>query len=153
MDPLTAFPPKLCDSLVSTEKMLLEAIALYIQTIKPELIPKPPFNYSLPSPLPFTSKQPQIKSSSSKSKSSTKAPTGQQNQNKTTRKRGPQRRLPQPPSPRPQLASIVSAYSPALPSGVLVETVKAGMNAVAAENANAPPGSGKGKRKVVRVRG
>ncbi|KAL5476828.1 SEC65 [Sanghuangporus weigelae] len=147
---------KLVNERIGTKKMLLEAIALYIQSIKPELIPKPPFNYSRPIP-PTSSKQPQIKSAP-KSSSSSKSKGGNINTNqkpssKTSHKRTPQRRLPQAPSPRPQLASSVSAYSPALPSGVLVETVKAGMSAIAAENANAPPGSGKGKRKVVRVRG
>ncbi|KAL5498656.1 SEC65 [Sanghuangporus vaninii] len=145
---------KLVNERIRTKKMLLEAIALYIQSIKPELIPKPPFNYSRP--IPLSSKQPQIKSapkSSSSTSPESKGGNTNQKPSKTGHKRTPQRRLPQPPSPRPQLASSVSAYSPALPSGVLVETVKAGMSAIAAENANAPPGSGKGKRKVVRVRG
>ncbi|KAL5521640.1 SEC65 [Sanghuangporus sanghuang] len=141
---------KLVNERIRTKKMLLEAIALYIQGIKPELIPKPPFNYSRP--ISLSSKQPQIKSASKSSKSKG-GNTNQKPSSKSSHKRAPQRRLPQPPSPRPQLASSVSAYSPALPSGVLVETVKAGMSAIAAENANAPAGSGKGKRKVVRVRG
>jgi signal recognition particle subunit SRP19 len=58
-----------------------------------------------------------------------------------------------PPKPYPPLTSRLSAYSPALPSSVLVETVTAGMNAQ--ENAASPSAgmsSGKGKRKVVRVR-
>ncbi|KAL5514323.1 hypothetical protein ACEPAG_2411 [Sanghuangporus baumii] len=146
---------KLVNERIRTKKMLLEAIALYIQSIKPELIPKPPFNYSLPIPPTSSSKQPQIKSAPKSSKPKGGNDTDQKRSSKTStsHKRAPQRRLPQAPSPRPQLASSVSAYSPALPSGVLVETVKAGMSAIAAENANAPPGSGKGKRKVVRVRG
>lgn len=70
------------------------------------------------------------------------------------------RRLPVPPEPHPALASRVSAYSPALSTGVLIETIKAGMNAQEANTAAAGPGGGgpfpgmqKGKRKVVRVRG
>lgn len=72
------------------------------------------------------------------------------------------RKLPVPPEPLPDLANRVSAYSPALSTGVLVETVKAGMNATesAGTGAGMPgPGGpaagagGKGKRKVVRVRG
>lgn len=66
------------------------------------------------------------------------------------------RRLPIPPEPHPPLASRVSAYSPAISTGVLVETVKAGMNAT--ENQGVGAGGGgagmqKGKRKVIRVRG
>lgn len=71
------------------------------------------------------------------------------------------RRLPIPPEPLPPFASRVSPYSPAVSTGVLIETVKAGMNA---QEVNAGPGAGpgtpnpaggaqKGKRKVVRVRG
>ena len=58
----------------------------------------------------------------------------------------------------------MSAYSPAISTGMLVETVKAGMNATNEAGApgagGAPAGQGpagggaaKGKRKVVRVRG
>lgn len=53
--------------------------------------------------------------------------------------------------PHPPLANRVSPYSPALVSGVLVETVKAGMNAP--DPGMGAMGGGKGKRKVVRVRG
>jgi signal recognition particle subunit SRP19 len=66
--------------------------------------------------------------------------------------------LPVPPEPEPPLGTRVSPYSPALSTGVLIETVKAGMNAQ--ENAgNVGGGAGstgaggqKGKRKLVRVR-
>ncbi|KAF9005416.1 hypothetical protein BDQ17DRAFT_1408193 [Cyathus striatus] len=67
------------------------------------------------------------------------------------------RRLPIPPEPLPPLANRVSAYSPALSTGVLIDAVKAGMNS--SENpalgspSAAPGGMQKGKRKVVRVRG
>lgn len=70
------------------------------------------------------------------------------------------RQLPIPPEPHPPLASRVSPYSPAISTGVLIETVKAGMNATETPAAGAvpgvpgiPAGAQKGKRKVVRVRG
>ena len=71
------------------------------------------------------------------------------------------RRLPLPPTPHPPPASRISPLSPALVSGVLIETVKAGMNATEGAGGPAGPGAvpgaggagGKGKRKVVRVRG
>ena len=56
----------------------------------------------------------------------------------------------------------MSPYSPAISTGVLIETVKAGMAGAAAEGSmggagagpgGAAAGAGKGKRKVVRVRG
>ena len=63
-----------------------------------------------------------------------------------------------PPEPLPPIAARLSAYSPALPTGVLIETVKAGMNAeagAAAAPGGAPqiPAGGKGKRKIIRARG
>ncbi len=61
-----------------------------------------------------------------------------------------------PPLPPPALAVRISAYSPAVPSGVLVDALKAAMNATGPESAGAGGagmGAGKGKRKVVRVRG
>jgi signal recognition particle subunit SRP19 len=56
------------------------------------------------------------------------------------------------------LSNRISEFSPALSSGVLIDTVKAGMNAAPAEGVppgmpGMPAGAGKGKRKVVRVRG
>ncbi|EJD05435.1 signal recognition particle, SRP19 subunit [Fomitiporia mediterranea MF3/22] len=135
------------NSRIKTKKQLLEAIAFYIQTVKPELIPKPPFSTDTVEEAEsgnVSSKQAPPPKTRSKAKGKGKDKTAQQ---------PPRKRLPHPPIPRPPLASSVSAYSPALPSGVLVETIKAGMNAAAAENAAAPAGSGKGKRKVVRVRG
>lgn len=60
--------------------------------------------------------------------------------------------LPAPPSPHPPLPNRVSPYSPALVSGVLIDTVKAGMNSPDPIAAGPAAGGGKGKRKVVRVR-
>lgn len=126
---------------------MLEAIAFYIQSIKPELIPRPPYGTTTDAEIVASPAKP----AASKPKSSAKG------KGKAKDKAAPQpvrTRLPQPPEPQPPLASRVSSYSPALPSGVLVDTVKAGLNAAAADNAAAPPGmTGKGKRKVVRVRG
>ncbi|KAH0834834.1 signal recognition particle SRP19 subunit [Lanmaoa asiatica] len=93
----------------------------------------------------------------------TKAPTSSKGKQPAKLKGGgnvppllPQKasRLPGPPQPEPALASRVSPYSPALATGVLVETVKAGLNSQ--DQGPAGPGIGgvqKGKRKVVRVRG
>ena len=68
--------------------------------------------------------------------------------------------MPQPPEPLSSLSVRLSPYSPAISTGMLIETVKAGMNAQeqAAAGGAGGPGQGtntpmKGKRKVVRVRG
>jgi len=84
-------------------------------------------------------------------------------QTHNTTSRPAYRPLPTPPTPLPPLGTRVSPYSPAISTGVLIETVKAGMAGAAAEGMGGPgpgPGGaaaggigGKGKRKVVRVRG
>jgi len=135
---------------IKTKKQLLEAIALQIQRLKPANTPKPPYTTATPNP-PTPTPKPSAKSAKSKSKVSAPKPPKHQGG----------RRSPVPPTPHPPLASRVSPYSPALASGVLIETVKAGMNATegaGAGGAGAPgspagAGMGKGKRKVVRVRG
>ena len=145
------------------EKRLLEAISFYIQTVKPELIPREPYAYTSPSAPPKskaapTGKQKQI-TAKSKGKEKGKAPAAASAPVATAGiissvEASARGGLPQPPEPLPPLASRLSAFSPSLPSGVLVDAIKAGMNAAAAENAALPPGmGGKGKRKVVRVRG
>lgn len=65
---------------------------------------------------------------------------------------------PKPPKPYPPLAQRISAISPGIVSGVLIDSVKAGMDAMKqqqaeTQNAAAAAGVGKGKRKVIRVRG
>lgn len=150
------------------EKQLFAAIAAYIQAVKPELVPKPgsmskPESKSKAS----TSKSAAGPSSSSSTKASNtskpkgkaagKAPQTQQDLE------SPSEALAvigafthTPPIPAPALAVRVSVYSPALPSGVLVDALKAAMNATGPEGAaagGAGMGAGKGKRKVVRVRG
>ncbi|PPQ91234.1 hypothetical protein CVT25_000089 [Psilocybe cyanescens] len=163
---------RLVNPAIKTKKQLLEMICFYLQRVKPENVPKPPYVTSTtptttpavtkanttPMPAPTIQasskekgKQP-VPSSISKTKMLSSPPT--------VRSGG--RKLPVPPEPLPDLANRVSAYSPALSTGVLVETVKAGMNATesAGTGAGMPgPGGpaagagGKGKRKVVRVRG
>ena len=144
------------------EKQLLEMICFQIQHQKPENIPKPPYNLASPSD---TASPPSNKSAiSSGVPASTKG-----KQPATTKTKSPTaplakqvggRRLPIPPEPHPPLASRVSPYSPVISTGVLVETVKAGMNATEGPAPGSVPGAPgapaamqKGKRKVVRVRG
>ncbi|KAF9239322.1 signal recognition particle, SRP19 subunit [Melanogaster broomeanus] len=139
---------RLVNSAIKSKRQLLEIISFQIQRIKPDNIPRPPYTtISLPTvpaapatkaPTSNKGKQP------AKFKASGNAPLIPQKAS----------RLPAPPQPEPPLASRVSPYSPALASGVLVETVKAGMNSQ--DQGTAGPGVAgmqKGKRKVVRVRG
>ncbi|KAK7439402.1 signal recognition particle subunit [Stygiomarasmius scandens] len=147
---------------IKTKKQLLEMICMQIQHLKPENVPRPPYNTSSSNPNPTAS-----------SASSNTNPTSSSNKGKqpaTAKSKSPiapqpkqagGRRLPVPPEPHPPLASRVSPYSPALSTGVLIETVKAGMNAQESNQGavGGPGGAGvpnipsKGKRKVVRVRG
>lgn len=162
-------------NILCLEKQLLEAICHQIQLLKPENIPKPPYNLgSLPIPAPLSQKYTEIpptsasastplkgtqkdKAASSKSKSTASShsqPSHKASRQSTTAKHC----LPIPPEHCPLLSSRLSAYSPVLSSGILIDTVKAGMNA----QADASPGVGsasggmggigKGKRKLVRVR-
>lgn len=160
---------------------MLETISFTIQHLKPENIPRPPYSLSS-APVditasssteatndsstasstakgkqPATPKAAQAAASTPASKPTSKKPassTGTEGKQQKPSKRP----LPVPPTPYPPLSSRISQYSPALSSGVLIETVKAGMNAAPAEGAlpgmpGVPAGMGKGKRKVVRVRG
>jgi len=149
---------RLVDPGIKTKKQLLEKLAYQIQLVKPDNVPKPPYTTSTtvsvepesaPAPTPSKGKQPasgkpsKTTSASNVSISTSKPPL----QSKKGRPKPPS-----PPQPHPLLTSRVSPYSPALPSGVLLETIKAGMSA----QEGAPAiggGGGKGKRKVVRVRG
>jgi len=147
---------KFMNPAIKSKKQLLEAISFQIQGLKHDNIPKPPYNTS---PL-YTNTTSNPKSAKSKSKTPTPTTAPK---SKTQGKR----RLPIPPTPHPPLATRLSPYSPALVSGVLIETVKAGMSATdgagaggatgpgAGPGAGGPGGAGvgKGKRKVVRVRG
>lgn len=137
-----------------TEKVLLEKISLQIQQQKPENVPKPPYTLAGPAPTsgaaaPTPAPAGKGKQSSGKGKAPAAAPQVKQVSG---------RRLPVPPEPQPPLANCVSPYSPALATGMLIEAVKAGMNAtepnpIGGAGAGAGSGIQKGKRKVVRVRG
>ena len=127
------------------EKQLLEILSAYIQQQKPDNAPKPPYT--------LTPLKPVAAPTPGKSSGKGKQPASKSSQTAVNKPSG--RRLPVPPDPHPSLASRVSAYSPALPTGVLIETVKAGMNAQETAGSGAGTGAAgaqKGKRKVVRVR-
>ncbi|PPR02225.1 hypothetical protein CVT24_011453 [Panaeolus cyanescens] len=141
---------KLLNPAIPTKKALLEMVCFQIQHLKPENIPKPPYNTTganvapaeaspVPPPASNKGKQP----AAAKSKTPTAPPPSQSSG----------RRLPVPPEPQPSLAERVSPYSPAISAGVLIETVKAGMNATESGPPSAPAGMAKGKKKVIRVRG
>ncbi|KAH8115976.1 signal recognition particle, SRP19 subunit [Phellopilus nigrolimitatus] len=143
---------------IKTKKQLLEVITFYIQTIKFELTPKPPFGTPSSSGAPDASAStaakpppaPKSKQGAPKPSTKGKGKAPDRAKDKDNARTAARARLPQPPEPQSPLARRVSAYSPALPSGVLVDTVMAGLRA----RGGAPPGAGgKGKRKVVRVRG
>ncbi|TFY78321.1 hypothetical protein EWM64_g5692 [Hericium alpestre] len=131
---------------IKTKKQLLEMISITIQRLRPDNTPKAPYIYPEPAAPPTSTKPAKSKSGSSKSSGKTKSEA------KPPAQSG--RPLPTPPD-SPPLASRISPYSPALSSGVLIDTVKAGMSAPDAGNAAIPGAgaSGKGKRKVLRVRG
>jgi len=142
---------KLVNSVIKTKKQLLEMICLQLQLAKPENVPKPPFNTFASQPASAPAK-PQAVSSKGKQPATVKMKSPPP---LPPRKLGG-RRLPIPPEPHPPLASRVSAYSPAISTGVLVETVKAGMSATENQGPGAAAGGAgmqKGKRKVIRVRG
>ncbi|KAJ8087381.1 signal recognition particle subunit [Marasmius tenuissimus] len=153
---------------IKTKKQLLEMICMTIQVTKPENVPKPPYNLSSSgansgnAPNTTTTDTPAAATTPSSHKG--KAPATHKSKTPLGSAPAPQRKqsgrhLPVPPEPHPPLANRVSPYSPALSSGVLIETVKAGMNATEGQAAAGGPGGGgpagmqKGKRKVVRVRG
>ncbi|KAF5389992.1 hypothetical protein D9757_003879 [Collybiopsis confluens] len=164
---------RLMNPAIKSKKQLLEMISLQIQHLKPENIPRPPY-FTSTTAVPAaavsalsTASPAAILTPSSSNKG--KAPATTKSKSPIAAALQPKktggRRLPVPPEPLPSLASRVSPYSPALSTGVLIETVKAGMNATdnnAGGGAIGAPGTGqfgapsgpqKGKRKVVRVRG
>ncbi|KAI0271024.1 signal recognition particle, SRP19 subunit [Russula aff. rugulosa BPL654] len=137
------------NSSIRTKKQLLETISFQIQRVKTDNIPSEPYTY--PQPIP----PPTVKTTKSKISASKSTAVGQASKTKSNRKISQRtgRPLPSPPEPQPALKSRVSAHSPALPSGVLIDTIRAGMNATEGQGAAGGIPSGKGKRKVVRVRG
>ncbi|KAH9958027.1 signal recognition particle, SRP19 subunit [Russula dissimulans] len=134
---------------IRTKKQLLETISFQIQRVKTDNIPREPYTY--PQLIPPPAAKP------TKSKASTGKSTAGAQISKAKSKPKPSQRagrpLPSPPEPHPALKSRVSAHSPALPSGVLIDTVRAGMNATEGQGSMGGIPSGKGKRKVVRIRG
>jgi signal recognition particle subunit SRP19 len=131
-----------------TEKQLLEMICYQLQILKPENVPKPPYNVgTLPIPPPPSQKVPdssQTQPSPSIPTSSTNAQKGKGGKHKSTPSQAPgtksdspnlpkpvKHRVPIPPDPYPPLSSRLSAYSPVVASGMLIDTVKAGMSAQA----------------------
>lgn len=129
------------------EKQLLEVICSQIQSAKAENIPQPPYNIT-------TSRAPAMSIKPPATSNKGKQPMTARMKPPLPPKKCSGRKLPIPPEPHPPLASRVSPYSPAISTGVLIETVKAGMNATA-ESQGSGGGTGlqKGKRKVIRVRG
>lgn len=145
---------RLINPIIKTKKQLLEVICFQLQRLKPENVPKPPYNTSSSNGTgPDTAKVTTSNKGKQPAGMKSKSPPAPQHQQRGGR------RLPIPPVPHPPLNSRVSTYSPAISSGVLIETVKAGMNAVEnsamAAGPGAPPtaAAAKGKRKVMRVRG
>lgn len=132
-----------------TEKQLLETISFQIQRVKTDNIPSEPYTYPQPAP------PPNVKTTKSKTGGAKSTAGGQASKTKPNPK-FPQptgRPLPSPPEPHPALKSRLSAHSPAVPSGVLIDTIRVGMNATEGQGAAGGIPGGKGKRKVVRVRG
>ncbi|KAL0958059.1 hypothetical protein HGRIS_000237 [Hohenbuehelia grisea] len=153
---------RLVNPAITTKKQLLEAISRLIQLQKPDTIPKPPYITSAPTTDPPAS---ETKTTPSKGKQpamtkskSTGVPGAPPLQPKPSAQQSGRRKLPVPPE-LPPLSNRVSPYSPALASGILIDAVKAGMNAQETHPPGAPGAPGtpggiqKGKRKVVRVRG
>ena len=133
-----------------SEKQLLEAIGLIVQQQHPDLVPRPPTDIDAttrPSNSPPWA-GPDVNSSPNKKD---KAKTSASLRTAPSPIRTTKSRLPQPP-----LGMLrVSQFSPAQEANILIETVKAGMNApVPGEGSSGSPATtgGKGKRKVVRVR-
>lgn len=133
---------KRTNSQIKTKKHLLEIISGLIQQRRPELIPKP--RNTRDDEMEGAKADPNAPSSS-------KTPPPSKHKKRKIH-------TPKPPRPHPPLAQRVSSLSPGIVSGVLIDAVKAGMDAMKqqqaeTQNAAAAAGVGKGKRKVVRVRG
>nr|GAT54825.1 predicted protein [Mycena chlorophos] len=124
---------RLVNPMFKTKKLLLQKIAERIQIEKPQFKPVPPFKTEA-SAAPET---PAPASTTAKGK-------GKQ-QDKPAKQYTPRQKLPSPPQPHPSISARISPYSPALVTGMLVDTIKAGQQPAG--------GMQKGKRKVVRVRG
>jgi len=149
------------------EKQLLEALAIAIQQLDPSQTPLPeqikPSHGPLSSiarsdvPVPPPSSAGKGKSVS---KSTSKVASVPSSSAQPPKPKPSRTRVPKPPQPLPPLSERYNPNSPAIASGVLVDTVKVALKQQekAALEASSVAGSqgaglGKGKRKVVRVRG
>jgi len=137
------------DANIRTKKQLLETISFQIQRVKTDNVPREPYTYPQLVPPP-TAKPTKSKASTGKSTAVTQTSKAKSKPKPSQRAGRP---LPSPPEPHPALKSRVSAHSPALQSGVLIDTVRAGMNPTEGQGSIGGIPGGKGKRKVVRVRG
>ncbi|KAH9974765.1 signal recognition particle, SRP19 subunit [Lactifluus volemus] len=137
------------NSNIRTKKQLLETVSSQIQRVKTDNVPCEPYTYPEPVPPP-TAKPTKSKTGAGKSTAGAQVSKAKSKPKLFQRTGHP---LPCPPEPQPALKSRVSPYSPAVPSGVLIDTVRAGMNATEGQGAIGGVPGGKGKRKVVRVRG
>lgn len=137
---------------ITSKKLLLEHIAYQIQRLKPDLIPKVPYTYPAPKLPPASKPKPIASGKGKQPQHRPKQPT--QSTTTASKKSNPGCRLPVPPGPQPALNSRVSTYSPAIATGILIDTIKAGMSTAEGGGAGGPGPNlgGKGKRKVVRVR-
>ncbi|OSX63517.1 hypothetical protein POSPLADRAFT_1039573 [Postia placenta MAD-698-R-SB12] len=155
---------RLMNPSIRTKKQLLERIAQQIQLVKPDSVPRPPYNSAqsestgvesaqaaTPKPAATAVTKGKQPAPAKGSKATTPSATATISSAAPVQSKNRRPKPPSPPQPYPPLTSRVSPYSPALPSGVLIETIKAGINAQEAAP-GVGGGSSKGKRKVVRVR-
>jgi len=153
---------------ITTKKQLLEALAIAIQQLDPSQTPLPeqikpshgPLSSiarsDVPVPPPSSAAKGKSGSKSTNKAVSTPTPNAQPPKPKPSRTR-----VPKPPQPLPPLSERYNPNSPAIESGVLVDTVKvalkqqekAALEASSSAAGGQGAGLGKGKRKVVRVRG
>ncbi|KAI0341436.1 signal recognition particle SRP19 subunit [Trametopsis cervina] len=142
---------RLVNPRIRNKKELLELISMQIQMVKPENVPRPPFSANVPD-APVEPVAPSTPAKGKQLASKTAGKGASSGTSVAPAATSAAKRLPAPPAPHPPLANRVSPYSPALVSGVLIDTVKAGMNAPDPIMGAPGGGGGKGKRKVVRVR-
>ncbi|KAI0031322.1 signal recognition particle, SRP19 subunit [Vararia minispora EC-137] len=143
---------RLVNPAIKSKKQLLEMISFQIQCVKSENVPTEPYAYP-PVPIPPTQKPAKSRTLTQGGKGKVKAAPVSESTPRAPKRPG--RPLPVPPEPQPSLTARLSPLSPALPSGVLLDAVKAGMTAQQEQGQiGAGPGGGvgKGKRKIVRVR-
>jgi signal recognition particle subunit SRP19 len=134
-----------------------------VQRTKPDLVPREPYTYAHEASTALVV-APKDKSDKGKGKGPARAPApapAKPAAPAASVAERPNGRVPLPPSPAPPLPQRVSQYSPAIETGTLVETIKAGLTAQESAAAAAAPGTpgaqvpggaAKGKKKVIRVR-